>query len=171
MPDPKQLKDPHPFERSQRQPGCQPDRHHAKSSAPVLRHEALYRAGPHAEFQESASLLLLHVYHLNRGLVEFVWDVELKTEKKVDLLLGNTFSNISLIQLFPPLGLFPHLVLEYATRRVKGPASQQILKLLFSWQSGENMFSEADTSSLVYGSLICWWMCCRAFTKLHPCFT
>lgn len=82
-----------------------------------------------------------------------------------------TFSNVSVIQPFPPSGLFPHLVLENATRRVKDLASQQILKLLLSWQNRENLFSEAGTSSLVYRSLICGWMCCRAFPKLHPCFT
>lgn len=133
---------------------------------------SFYRAGPHAEFQESASSLLLRVYHLKRGLAEFVWDVWLKIEKKkksmcyweMHFQIHHSATPSLRLILSPCPG-----TCHRESQRTGFPADIKILP--FSWQIRENLFSEADTSSLVYRSLICWWVCRRAFTKLHPCFS
>lgn len=107
MPDPKGLKVLHPFKGNQKQPGCQLDRHHAKfsvhSSPLCWGINIFYYAGPHAEFQESASLTATICLPFKQKFSRVCIGClpENIKRKKVYMLWGNTFSNVSVIQPFP----------------------------------------------------------------------
>lgn len=104
-----------------------------------------------------------------------MWNIKLKIIFKKWMWYWEKHFQRYDIQPLPPLGLFCHL-----SWRVKGLRLSADIKILpFSWQIRENLFREAHTGVLVYGSWICcWelygsWICWvfhRAFAELHPCF-
>lgn len=143
MPDPKGLKVLHPFKGNQKQPGCQPDRHRAKfsvhSSPLCWGINIFYYAGPHAEFQESASLTATTCLPFKQKFSRVCigcFPENIKRKKKSLYAMGKyIFKCISYSAI--PSGLFCHLVLKYVTRRVKGLASQQILNCHFHDKPGK----------------------------------
>lgn len=175
MPDPKWLKVPHPCERSQKLPGCQPDRHRAKSSAPSVASGLGMKLLPcRTSCRVSGVGFLAAVTCLplkeRSSRVRMGCLTENRKKKKsmcyweMHFQIHHSATPSLRLILSPRPG-----TCHRESQRTGFPADIKILP--FSWQIRENLFSEADTSSLVYRSLICWWVCHRAFTKLHPCFS